>query len=654
MGAKYDFGGVATKYGIRCADGLTIHKGAFTDCDGAKVPLVWNHQHGSLSNVLGHAILEDRGDHIYAHCKLNNTPEGQRAREILANNDLTALSIYANNLDKKGKNVMHGVIREVSLVLAGANPGALIDTVSIAHSLGITDPEEIADVAADLDEAVIYHGLDDSIDVDDEEEYDEDEDDEDDDEDEYDEDEEGEEDEDDYDDDEDDSEDDDAEGDSVEHSADSEGPSAQEIYESLNEDQLALLHAMLAEVIAVNNGESIEEEEEDVKHNVYDTEGYVSNGPVLSLADRQQILKDAKRLGSLKEAIKHHMEDEDGVIAHAIIPSPNYPTNADGSTQTYGIANIDWLFPEPKALNNGAPEFIKRDMDWVSHLMGSVHHTPFARVKMMFADITEDEARARGYMKGKQKIEEVFTLLKRSFGPQTIYKKQKLDRDDIVDITDFDVVGWIREEMRFMLQEEIARAILVGDGRNPASDDKIQETHICPIWKDDELFTIHVRLPLVQNETESARAKRIIKACIKARKQYKGTGNPKMFTTADEHTEMLLLEDGNGYSLYKTDSELATKCRVSEIVEVPVMEGLTETVTDTQAGTSTTYQIAAIIVNPVDYNVGTDRGGEVNTFEDFDIDYNQHKYLIETRLSGAMVRPKAAIVIEIEAPSQGG
>ena len=649
MGAKYDFGGVATKYGIRCADGLTIHKGAFTDCDGAKVPLVWNHQHGSLSNVLGHAILEDRGDHIYAHCKLNNTPEGQRAREILANNDLTALSIYANNLNKKGKNVMHGVIREVSLVLAGANPGALIDTVSIAHSMGYTDPEEIAEL--DLDEAILYHGLDDAIDVEDDEEDDDEEYDEDDEdgEDETDDDEESDEDDSEY--------EDDAEGDSVEHSAEnSDGPSAQEIYESLNEDQLALLHAMLAEVIASKEGGDNEEEEEEMKHNVYDADGYTSNGPVLTLEDRQQIIKDMKKFGTLKEAIKHHMEDENGVIAHAIIPSPNYPQNADGTTQTYGIANIDWLFPEPKALNNGAPEFIKRDMDWVSHLMGSIHHTPFARVKMMFADITEDEARARGYMKGKQKIEEVFTLLKRSFGPQTIYKKQKLDRDDIVDITDFDVVGWIREEMRFMLQEEIARAILVGDGRNPASDDKIKETNICPIWKDDELYTIHVRLPLVQNETEAARAKRIIRACIKARKQYKGTGNPKMFTTADEHTEMLLLEDGNGYSLYKTDNELATKCRVSEIVEVPVMEGLTETVTETIEGQTVTktYGIAAIIVNPVDYNVGTDRGGEVNTFEDFDIDVNQHKYLIETRMSGAMVRPKAAIVIEIEAPEEGG
>ena len=640
MGEKYDFGGVATMYNTKCADGLTIHKGAFSDCDGAKVPLVWNHQHGSVSNVLGHAILEDRGDHIYAHCKLNDTPEGQRAKQILANNDLTALSIYANNLSKKGKNVMHGVIREVSLVLAGANPGALIDTISIAHSMGYTDPDEIAEL--DLDEAYIYHGLDDAIDIEDDEddEYD-DEDDED-----YD-------DEDEIEDEEDEDYDEESDEDDIEHSADSEeGPSAEEIFNSMNDDQKTLLYAMLAEVAEGGNIE--EEENEDMKHNMFDTDGYVSDGPVLSLADRQQILKDAKRLGSLKEAIKHNMEDEGGVLAHAIIPSPNYPQNEDGSTQTYGIANIDWLFPNPKAISTGAPEFIKRDMSWVQELMGSVHHTPFARVKMMFADITEDEARARGYMKGKQKIEEVFTLLKRSYGPQTIYKKQKLDRDDIVDITDFDVVGWIREEMRFMLQEEVARAVLVGDGRNPASDDKIKETNICPIWKDDELYTIHVRLPLVQNETESARAKRIIRAAIKARKDYKGSGNPKMFTTADEHTEMLLLEDGQGYSLYKTDTELATKCRVSKIVEVPVMEGLTETVTDTQAGTSTTYQVVAIIVNPVDYNIGTDRGGEVNTFEDFDIDYNQHKYLIETRLSGAMVRPKSAIVIEIEAPSQGG
>lgn len=632
MGEKYDFGGIATMYGTRCADGLTIHKGAFDECDGQKVPLVWNHQHDDIKNVLGHAVLENRGDDIYAHCKFNDTPEGQRGRQILANNDLVALSIYANNLTKKGKSVMHGVIREVSLVLAGANPGALIDTISIAHAMGYTDPEEIEEL--DLDEAYIYHGLDDAIDVEDDEEEEETSE----------------------------ESDEEDEEETIEHSSDEkedkavakEGKTAQEIFDTLNEDQKTLLYAMLAE--ATGASEDDEEEEKDVKHNVFDQESTTNNGPYLSYEDRRQILADAKRLGSLKEAIKHNFEDEDGALAHAIIPSPNYPQNADGTTQTYGIANIDWLFPDNKAISNGAPEFIKRDMGWVQHLMGSVHHTPFSRVKMMFADITEDEARARGYMKGKQKIEEVFTLLKRSFGPQTVYKKQKLDRDDIVDITDFDVVGWIREEMRFMLQEEIARAVLVGDGRNPASDDKIQEIHIKPIWKDDELYTIKVRLPYVQNETESARAKRIIKAAIKARKEYKGTGSPKMFTTADEHTEMLLLEDGNGYSLYKTDTELATKCRVSEIVEVPVMEGITEEYTDTSVDPSVTkdYQLVAIIVNPADYNIGTDRGGEVNTFEDFDIDYNQHKYLIETRISGGLVRPKSAIAIEIELPSQGG
>ena len=646
MGDKYDFGGVATMYGTRCADGLTIHKGAFTDCDGQKVPLVWNHQHGSVNNVLGHAILEDRGDHIYAHCKLNNTPEGQRARQILENNDLTALSIYANGLSKKGTNVMHGTIREVSLVLAGANPGALIDTISIAHAMGYTDPDEIADL--DLDEAYIYHGLDDAIDFEDE--------DDDDDEEEYEEDGEDEEDADEEYDDEDDEYDEDGD-DEVQHSADEEeGPSAQEVYESMNEDQKALLNVMVAMAAEGDGEEDEEEEEEDVKHNVFDqTPATTAEGPYLSLDDRRQIIKDAKKFGSLKEAIKHSFED-DGVLAHAIIPAPNYPTNADGTTQTYGIANIDWLFPEPKATSNGAPEFIKRDMDWIDDLMGSVHHTPFSRVKMMFADITEDEARARGYMKGKEKIEEVFTLLKRSYGPQTVYKKQKLDRDDIVDITDFDVVGWIREEMRMMLKEEIARAVLVGDGRNPASDDKIKETNICPIWKDDELFTIKVRLPYVANESEAARAKRIIKAAIKARKDYKGSGNPKMFTTADEHTEMLLIEDGQGYAMYKTDSELATKCRVSKVVDVPVMEGLSENVTDTSGGDPVVknYKVVAIIVNPVDYNIGTDRGGEVNTFEDFDIDFNQHKYLIETRISGAMVRPKSAIVIEVEQPTTGG
>ena len=375
-----------------------------------------------------------------------------------------------------------------------------------------------------------------------------------------------------------------------------------------------------------------------MKHNIFDND-YIESEPMITREDRVQILKDMKKYGSLKEAIKHNLEDEDGALAHA------YPTNADGTTQTYGIANIDWLFPDARNINSGAPDFIKRDMDCVDDVINGTKHTPFSRVKMMFADITADEARAKGYIKGNQKVEEVFTLLILSIDPHTVYKKQKLDRDDIVDITDFDVVAWIRQEMRMMLNEEIARAILVGDGRSGAAPDKIQETHIKPIYNDDDLFTIKVRLPYVASETPDARAKRIINAAIRARIDYKGSGNPIFFTTAANHTEMLLIDDGIGHSLYKTDTELATKLRARKIVDVPVMEGV-ERIVDVE-GTNVTYTLEAIIVNLSDYNVGTDRGGQINNFEDFDIDVNQHKYLIETRCSGALVRPKSAIVIEI-------
>lgn len=607
---KYDFGGIATKYGIRCEDGATIANGAFSDHDGRQVPLVWNHQHGSVTNVIGHAILEDRGDSIYAHCKLNNSNDGIAARHCLENNDLTALSIYANKLNRKGKTVMHGTINEVSLVLAGANPGALIDTVSIAHAMGYTPDDEEWDT---LDEAYIYHGMDNAIELENEDDEPES-----------------------HDEPDDITHSNDKEDDKVADTSNSSDKTAKEVFDSMDEDQKALLYVMVAETMAGGDDDT-DKEDNTVKHNVFDNDNYVSEAPVLTYEDRVKIIKDGKRFGSLKESIKHHLEDEGGVLAHA------YPTNEDGSEQTYGIANIDWLFPDAKYYNSDAPEFIKRDMDWVQDLMNKTKHVPWSRVKTMFADITEDEARAKGYVKGKKKIEEVFTLLKRSITPQTVYKKQKLDRDDVVDITDFDVVAWIRQEMRMMLNEEIARAVLVGDGRSTASDDKISEDHIKPIWKDDDLFTIKVRLPKVANETSDARAKRIINAAIRARKTYKGSGNPMMFTTADEHTEMLLLEDGNGYSLYKSDSELATKMRVSSISEVPVMEGLQETVD------SKTYDLAAIIVNPVDYVIGADKGGEINTFDDFDIDYNQQKYLIETRCSGALVKPYSAIVIEVEA-----
>ena len=609
MADGYDFRGVATQYGIKCADGRTLMNGAFKGCNGKKVPLVWNHGHKDVENVLGHAVLEERGNQVIAHCKLNNSKKAQHARFALQNDDLAALSIYANDL-VGGKNVSHGTIREVSLVLAGANPGALIDTMSIAHSMGMDydfDDDEIT-------EAYIYHGVDDTIENEEDSEPEEPA--------------------------EDPVETDDQGGEDMAHSADNGSPTAKEVFDSMNEDQKTLLYAMLAEAAGGNSNE----EEEEMKHNVFESDYAVAQGPILSMEDRKQVLTDIKRYGSLSESIKHHMEDENGVLAHAVTPA-NYPTNEDGSTQTYGIANIDWLFPDVKNFTSGAPEFIMRDQSWANKLLSAVHHTPFSRVKMMFADITADEARAKGYIKGNLKYEEVFTLLKRKIDPQTIYKKQKFDRDDIVDITDFDVVAWVKQEMRGMLNEEIARAILVGDGRSAAYEDKISEDHIKPVYNDAELFTIRVKLPYVANESEDARAKRIIRNAIKARKDYKGTGNPTMYTTADIKTDMLLLEDSQGYSLYKTENELATKCRVKEVEEVEILQGVNRS--ETVEGTTTVYDLAAIIFNPTDYNVGTDRGGEINTFEQFDIDYNQQKYLMETRVSGALVRPKSAIVIEI-------
>lgn len=610
MAGKYDFGGIATKYGIRCEDGLVLSKGAFKGCNGKKVPLVWNHGHSDVENVIGHAILEERGDCVYAHCKLNNSKKANHTRECLANGDLDALSIFANKLQKVGSDVKHGVIREVSVVLGGCNPGALIDPGSVAVSHGMDFDEE------EFEEAVIYHGLE-SIEMEDSDDDDDDE--------------------------------------SIEHSAEEDkdmaeenkepsGKTVQDVFNSMNEDQKTVCYLMVDQAVKAANGEDNEEEEEDMKHNVFETEDYGFQGPAITVADRKQILADIKRYGSLSESIKHHMEDDNGVLAHAITPA-NYPTNEDGSTQTYGIANIDWLFPDVKNFQSGAPEFIMRDQGWANKLLGAVHHTPFSRVKMMFADITADEARAKGYIKGNQKYEEVFTLLKRKIDPQTVYKKQKFDRDDLVDITDFDVVAWVKQEMRGMLNEELARAILVGDGRSAAYEDKISEDHIKPVYNDADLFTIKVRLPYVANETEDARAKRVIRAAIKARIDYKGSGNPTMYTSAQIHTDMLLLEDSQGYPLYKTDVELATKCRVKEIEEVEILQGISRSVT--VENTTTVYDLAAIIFNPTDYNVGTDRGGEINSFEQFDIDVNQQKYLMETRVSGALVRPKSAIVIEI-------
>lgn len=589
---NYDFSGWATKCNIKCSDGRTIMKDAFKHNDGKKVPLVWNHQHDDPIDVLGHALLENRDEGVYAYCKFNDTESGQTAKELVKHGDVEALSIYANQLKENMSNVIHGNIREVSLVLAGANIGACIDNV-IMHG---EESEE---------EAYIYTGEDITL------SHSEDE---------------G-------------SEEDETLAHNNEPKKEEKEPVAEEnkkklsdVYNELDEEQKTLVHAFLAQALE-NLGSNDEEDEEiehseegddeTMKHNVFDQEDQ-KNQNVLSHDAMTAIIADAKRYGSMKESFLAHA---DGDIVEAT------------GTQTYGFNDPDFLFPEARALNN-TPEFIKRDTGWVAKVMGGTHHTPFSRIKSVFADITEDDARAKGYIKGKLKKEEVFSLLKRTTTPTTIYKKQKMDRDDIVDITDFDVVAWLKSEMRMMLDEEIARAILVGDGRLASSDDKINESNIRPIWTDADLFTVKAAVNVEASATDEDKAKAFIKTAIKSRKDYKGSGTPTLFTTEDVVTDCLLIEDGMGRRIYNSVTDLATALRVKEIVTVEVMEGLTRTVD------SSTHGLMGIIVNLADYNVGADKGGAVNMFDDFDIDYNQQKYLIETRCSGALIKPYSAIAIE--------
>ena len=574
MEDRIDFGGYATRNDLKCMDGRTIRRDAFKDCDGMTVPLVWQHRHDEPNKVLGHAYLENRDDGVYAYGTFNNTEAGQNARELVENGDITALSIYANQLKQQGGDVLHGVIREVSLVLSGANPGAFIDNLSLGHG----DPE---DEDTDDGEAIIYNN--DMLELAHSDDEDDDEDDEDD-----------------------------------EEEEDMADKTVADIFDELTDEQKDVVYYMVGQ--AMSGGS--EEGEDDVKHNVF--EGDTPSNS-LSHADMEMIFSDAKRLGSLRDSVEAHMEN--GVLAHAMF-------DRNGNKVTYGVADIDYLFPEARNLNT-TPEFIKRDQDWVATVMAGVHHTPFSRIKSQFANITMDEARAKGYIKGDLKKEEVFSLLKRTTDPQTIYKKQKLDRDDIIDITDFDVVAWIKSEMRVMLNEELARAFLVGDGRLTSDDDHISEDHIRPIWTDSDLFTIKASVKEGSDSNETA--KNFIRTAIKARKDYKGTGNPTLFTTEDMLTDMLLLEDGIGHLLYPTESVLATTLRVSKIVTVPVMEN------QKRDG----HDLLGIIVNLSDYNVGADKGGEVNMFDDFDIDYNQQKYLIETRCSGALTKPFSAIVLEL-------
>ena len=572
--SKYDFSGWATKNDLQCSDGRTIRRDAFKDNDGQTVPLVWNHQHNDSQNVLGHALLENRPEGVYAYCKFNDTPAGKNAKMLVEHGDVSALSIYANRLKQNQGNVTHGVIREVSLVLAGANPGAFIDSI-MRHG-------ECSD-----EEAVIYTGEDLVLEHADKE--------------------------------------DEMENDNKQEKT------VQDVVDSMSEEQRNVMYALIGQALEdvkhsedaenqnENNGEG---EDNEMKHNVFENDNNKQNN-TLSHADMEMILKNAKRCGSLKEAVLAHA-DEHG---DAIYDTYGIKPNAEGE-------GISMLFPDYKNLNN-VPEFIKRDTGWVAQVMGAVHHTPFSRIKSMFADIREEEARALGYMKGDLKKEEVFSLLKRTTDPQTIYKKQKLHRDDVIDITSFDVVAWIKAEMRMMLEEEIARAILIGDGRLADDDNKIQQQHIRSIANEDPLFAIHKDLVVAEGEE---RAKGFIKTCIRARKDYKGSGEPTLFLAEEMLVEMLLLEDKNGRIIYESEQALARALRVKNIVTVPVMEGA--------KNLAKTKNILAIVVNLKDYNVGADKGGAVAMFEDFDIDYNAQKYLIETRCSGALVKPFSAIVIE--------
>ena len=563
MSKKYDFSGWATKNNLRCSDGRTILKDAFKHNDGQTVPLVWNHQHNDPLNVLGHALLENRESGVYAYCTFNDTEAGKNAKMLVEHGDVTALSIYANQLRQKGGNVEHGVIREVSLVLAGANPGAFIDSI-LRH--GEASDEEGVIYTGEM--LVLAHA-----DEEPKEEMKE-------------------------------------EDKKVE---DKKEKTVQDVVDSMSEEQRNVMYALIGQALEGKNVEHSNIEnggEDEMKHNVFDNENVKENNDVLTHAEEEAILRDAKRYGSLRESCLQH-----------------------------GITNIDaagYLFPEFKNTNR-EPEFIQRDMGWVSKVMAGVHRTPFSRIKSLQANITEDEARALGYIKGKQKKEEVFTLLKRTTDPQTVYKKQKLHRDDVLDITDFDVVAFVKREMRMMLEEEIARAILIGDGRLTSSDDHISDQHIRSIANDDALYAIHHQVTPAA-ETPEALAKAMIRESLRARKDYKGSGEPTLFCSESVLTEMLLLEDANGRIIYDSVAKLATAMRVKEIVTVPVMEGAKNIAKD--------KAILGIIVNLRDYNVGADKGGAVSMFEDFDIDYNAQKYLIETRCSGALTKPYSAIVLE--------
>lgn len=572
----YDFSGYATKANTKCYDGLTIAPNAFADDNGRTVPVVWNHNHSGPEYVLGHALLQNRRDGVYAYVKMNDTPSGQTALEAVRSGDIDAMSIFANGLKKAGQTVMHGVIRELSLVLAGCNPGALIDEI-VAHG---TDND------GEGGEAFIYtdgglslkHGLD---------------------------------------------PDDNPLNEEDDEMAKEGGKTLEEVVDTMNDEQKEALYALVGMAKdGLDEDDDPEEddyddeddeddyddydEEDDMKHNVFDNDpeqGVLRH----SMDEINAAIADGKSCGSMKDAF----------IAH-------------------GIEDVEWLFPEDHLLDT-TPRIIDNDQSWVSKVMSGVHHIPFSRVKSMAADLTEEDARAKGYIKGNFKKEQVFSLLKRSTTPTTVYKKQKMDRDDVADITGFDVIAWLKQEMRVKLNEELARAYLIGDGRLSSSDDKINEGNIRPIYSDDDLFTIKVQVETAAGDDTATKLDKMMTAVLKARKNYKGAGNPTFYTTDDTLTDLLLLKDKIGHRLYKNEAEVAQALRVKEIVTVPQMEGMTGKLGG---------EFVGIIVNLTDYTVGADKGGAVNMFDDFDIDYNQQKYLIETRCSGAMTTPFGAMAIE--------
>lgn len=601
-----DFSGWATKNDYPCSDGRTIKKNAFIKDHGKKVPLVWNHRHDSIDNVLGHAYLENRDEGVYAYCFLNDTEMGQNAKEYVRHGDLSALSIWANGLKQNRGDVLHGCIRELSLVLAGANPGAYIDNPISHDGEDDTSEAEIRFVMYDDLPHVndIEHSDEDPETYESQEE---------------------------------------PEDKDIEHADDDK--TVKDVFDSFTEEQKNVVYYLIAE--AVDNATS-EKNDSEAEHSDDEGEDFSESDETERNQGDETEMKHSvfeSETTTVEDVLQHSATE----IANEFESARKSGTNSlRQHFLSHGITEIESLFPDYKTLDN-PPTFIKRPDGWVSKVMGGVKHTPFSRIRSRFADITGDEARARGYIKGNQKVEEVFGLLSRTTDPQTIYKKQKLDRDDIIDITDFDVVAWLKLEMRQMLEEEIARAILVGDGRAKNHADKIKEDHIRPIWTDDdELFTINTMIEIGDKDTANTRADKFIDAEVRAQADYTGAGNPTLFIDQSVYADMLLQKDRNGRRIYTSTSELATALLVNEIVPVPVMKNQVRTVTKGTGAdaVTTTRTLLGIVVNLSDYNVGADKGGAVALFDDFDIDFNAYKYLIETRMSGALVTPRSAIIME--------